>query len=91
MIILHKTSILLLSNKKPFGPSKALGLCFTLLKKINSGWNCEYKIYASDSAQKILIEFQHFSMLGCDTQNMTIIDDKTGRSGNHSNFVIDRQ
>ena len=53
-----------------------------------SGWNCEYKIYASDNTQKILIEFQHFSLLGCDTQNMTIIDDKTGRSGKHSKFIF---
>ncbi|CBY13908.1 unnamed protein product [Oikopleura dioica] len=47
---------------------------------IQVGWNCEYEIYVSDPNDRIIIEFQHFSMHpSCEIQNLTITDVKTKR------------
>ena len=47
---------------------------------IQRGWSCEYIIFSPNTDERIVIEFQHFSLDVCALQNFTIIDDESGKS-----------
>lgn len=49
--------------------------------RIGENWNCIYNIFAPDIDQRILIEFEDLLLTDCATQNITVTDDKTGKTG----------